>query len=66
MVQTTTQYYSKLPDGYVIIENVPCERCDFCGEIYFSMSVMERVDEIIAAMKMTKDKVVIADFRQAA
>ena len=54
-------------DGvYVIIENVPCRKCEVCGEEFFTSSVMEKVDEIITSLKNIASKIFIVDYKAAA
>lgn len=36
-------YFAKLKNGYVIIENVPCYKCEQCGEVLYSAAVMEKL-----------------------
>ena len=59
-------YFTKLNDGYLIVENVPCLKCDQCGEIVFSLSVIAKIEKIIAAYKNTSSKVSIIDYNKAA
>ena len=30
------------------IENVPCKKCDQCGEEFFTVSVMKKIDVILS------------------
>lgn len=46
MVDSKTIYFAQLNNCYVIIENVPCKKCDQCGEEFFTVSVMEKIDTI--------------------
>ena len=59
-------YFAKLETGYLIIENVPCLKCDQCGEILFSMSVLEKIEDLIAACKKIAPKISIIDYNKAA
>lgn len=62
----TTQYFCKLNGHYIIIENVPCEKCDFCGEIYFNVSVMEKIEKFLDEITDVSSEVIIADYNKAA
>lgn len=66
MIDSTTTYFSHLPNCYLIIENVPCKKCSQCGEEVFSMSVMARIDEIIASVQKLASKVCIMEYKAAA
>lgn len=62
----TTQYFCKLNGHYIIIENVPCEKCDFCGETYFNVSVMEKIEKFLDEITDVSNEVIIADYNKAA
>ena len=66
MIDSTTTYFVHLPNCYIIIENVPCKKCPQCGEEVFSMSVLERIDEIVASVSQFASKVCIMEYQAAA
>ena len=66
MIESFEPYFAKLKDSYLIIENVPCWKCTQCGEILFSMSVLERIEDLIAIYEKISDKVAIIDYQKAA
>lgn len=42
------------------------KKCTQCGEEVFSMSVMERIDQIIASVKKLAGKVCVLEYQLAA
>lgn len=66
MMESRSSYFSQFENGYVIIENVPCYQCTQCGEIVYSASVMERIDEILERVRSIASKILIMDYAQAA
>ena len=66
MVESFEPYFAKLQSGYLIIENVPCFKCVQCGEVVFSMSVIERIEDLIAAYEKISNKISIIDYQKAA
>ncbi|MBE5807679.1 MAG: type II toxin-antitoxin system MqsA family antitoxin [Clostridiales bacterium] len=66
MVESRSTYFAQLPQCYVIIENVPSRKCPQCGEIVYSASVMERIDEILVGVRKIAAKVLIMDYEPAA
>ena len=66
MVESFETYFAKLGDGYLIIENVPCFKCAQCGEVFFSMSVVEKLEDLITAYKKVQSKIFIVDYQKAA
>ena len=66
MIESFEPYFANLKSGYLIIENVPCFKCKQCGEIIFSMSVLEKIEDLIAGYEKIASKIFIIDYRQAA
>ena len=66
MIESFESYFAKLKGGYLIVENVPCWKCTQCGEILFSMSVLERIEELIVVYENISDKVSVIDYQKAA
>lgn len=59
-------YFAKLKTGYAIIENVPCKKCEQCGEILFSASVLEKIENLIDRLEKVSSKIFIFDYKNAA
>ena len=66
MTNATTAYFAQLENCYVIIENVPCMKCEQCGETHFTMSVLERIDDILEQIESIASKIFIMDYTAAA
>lgn len=66
MVDSKSTYFAQLDGCYVIIENVPCKKCSQCGEVVYSASVMEKIDEILDKLKSISSKIFIMDYMKAA
>lgn len=41
----TTRYLHQRHNEMLIVEDVPCLECDFCGEQYFEVGVLKRIEE---------------------
>ena len=48
---STTTYMTDYQGCYIIIKNVPCEKCSQCGEEYLNGETLERIEEIIQKVK---------------
>ena len=59
-------YFASFNDQYIIVEHVPCQICQDCGEVLFSVSVMERVEEMIRGVQQFVTKVCIMEYSHAA
>ena len=44
---STTTYMTDYQGCYIIIKNVPCEKCSQCGEEYLNGETLERIEERI-------------------
>ncbi len=66
IIHSKTTYFANLPNCYLIIENVPCQKCTQCGEEVFSMSVMEHIDQIISSVEKLAGKVCVLEYQAAA
>ncbi len=66
MEKGTSTYFAELKDGYVIIENVPCFKCSQCGEVVYSVSVMEKIEDILETAQKIASKIFIMDYAKAA
>ncbi len=61
-----TTYFAQLKNCYIIIENVPCKKCEQCGEVVYSASVLEKIDEILDKVESIASKTFIMDYSSAA
>lgn len=64
--ETTTTYMTDYENCYIIIKNVPCEKCIQCGEEYLSGATLKKIEQIIDKVKGVLTEIAIVDFRQAA
>ena len=40
-----TQYIYKHDGKMMIVDDVPCEQCDYCGEQYFAADVLRKIEQ---------------------
>ena len=66
MENSITTYFAQLKNCYVIIENVPCMKCEQCGEEFFTVSVLEKIDGILAQLEKIASRIFIMDYTTAA
>ena len=38
-----TQYIYKHEDLFLLVNDVPCEACSFCGEKYFEAEILKKI-----------------------
>ena len=66
MLTSTDSYFARVNGGYVIIENVPCYKCEQCGEVVYSATVMEKIEDLLEHLEKIASKIFIVDYSEAA
>lgn len=66
---SVTTFATTIDGITIVIRNVPCSECTQCGEVYYSTSVVENldqmVDSILEAAKKLDNDVLVADYKVA-
>lgn len=50
------QYIYKHNNQFLIVENVPCEECEYCSEQYFKAEVLKRIERDFLNIYSNKKK----------
>lgn len=68
MVNAKEAYFAEVKNHYVIIKNVPCYKCENCGEVFYTMSVTERINEILddIELALNNSEVYVCDYTNVA
>ena len=66
MKPSSTAYFAQLKNCYVIIENVPCMKCEQCGEEFFTASVLEKIDDMLDRLEQIASKIFTMDYATSA
>jgi len=45
-----TQYIYRNNGKFMIVEDVPCEQCEYCGEQYFAADVLKKIETDFTAV----------------
>ena len=57
-VEKQVEYIYKREGQLMVVNNVPCEECEFCGERYYKVDVLKRIEDdfekVISGGKKTK------------
>jgi YgiT-type zinc finger domain-containing protein len=43
--ETTVQYIYRHDNKFLIVNDVPCEQCEYCGEQYFDGKILSHIEE---------------------
>lgn len=64
--ETTTEYIEKQGNYIVVIKNVPCMKCEQCGEEYFSTEAIQVIEKILNTIQMIASEITVTviDYKQ--
>lgn len=54
----TTIHTVQLKNCVVVIKNVPCLKCEQCGEVVLSADTVEKIEHILQTVEQTVEKAV--------
>ncbi len=66
MIETKTIHTVEFGDSLVVIRNVPCSACDYCGETVFDDVVTEKIEEILDNYKIIGPEFALIDYSRIA
>ena len=56
----------ELENGLLVIRNIPCFKCEECGEIHFSGDVVQQIERITKEVEKHLQEVTILEYSTAA
>lgn len=62
MVESKTSYLVDLDKCVIVVRNVPCLKCQQCGEVAYTDEVAQRLDEIVNSIKGLMTEVAIVEY----
>ncbi|MCR5248915.1 MAG: YgiT-type zinc finger protein [Paludibacteraceae bacterium] len=63
-IKSVTTYVSDLGEVLVVVRNVPCYKCEECGEIMYTGEVALHIEKIVNTAKVLKQEVSIIDYKK--
>lgn len=66
MLSATTTYMTAYNNCYIIIKNVPCLKCEQCGEEFINGATMLKIEGIIDKLKAALTEIAVVDYMNAA
>ena len=64
--KSTTTYMTEYNGCYIIIKNVPCNKCSQCGEEYLNGVTLQKIEHILDTCKQILTEIAVIDFNKAA
>lgn len=65
-IKTKTVFTVEYKGCIIVIKNVPCYECPFCGEVTFSDEVSEKLEMLVEAAKKIMQDISVIDYNKAA
>lgn len=65
MEESTTIHTVQLEHCIVVIKNVPCYKCDRCGEVVINGEVAARIEEIVAGFEKVLTEIAVVNYSAA-
>lgn len=56
----------QLKNGAVVIQNVPCLKCEQCGEVVLSADTVEKIERILHMVEKAAAEISVMDFANGA
>ena len=57
--EATVDYVEKIDNYVIVIKNVPCKKCNQCGEEYFSTPVAQKIESILDGVQKISSVITI-------
>ena len=64
--KSVTTSVTDLGGCLVIVRNVPCYKCEECGETVYTGDVVQRLEELIEAAQRAMQEISVIDFSRVA
>ena len=65
MEDTTTTHVAEVDDRVIVIKHVPCQKCSQCGEVVYSGSVVERLEQITEQFEKVLTEIAVVNYSAA-
>ena len=66
MVPGYTTHVAELENCIVIIKHVPCLKCAQCGEVVYTGTTLQKVEQLLEKCKAAMTEVAIVEYQPAA
>jgi len=66
MKPSTTIHTVQMKNGSAVIKNVPCLKCEQCGEVALSADTVEKIERILHTVEKVAAEIAVVDFARGA
>ena len=61
-----TNHFVNLNPSMIIIKNVPCQKCDQCGEVVYGGIILRRIEQIVKTLKNSLTEIAVVNYSEKA
>ena len=65
MSEGFTTHFAQVGNSFIIIKNVPCFKCEQCGEVVYTASVTKRLEQLIAELEKALTEIAVINYSAA-
>ena len=64
MKDSRTTYFADLGKCIIVVKNVPCYKCEQCGEIAYSGAVVREIERIVDELANTLTEIAVVNYSE--
>ena len=62
----SANHFVDLESRMIIIKNIPCQKCEQCGEVVYTGYVLRRIEQITKTIKKSYTEIAIVNYTDEA
>ena len=63
--KTVTSHVVTMGNRLLIVKNVPCTKCEQCGETYFNDEIADKLEQIIKQLRSAATEIAVVNYQDA-
>jgi YgiT-type zinc finger domain-containing protein len=60
-----TTHFAQVGACIIVVKNVPCSKCTQCGEVSYSGTVAQRLEQIVAELEKSLTEIAVVNYSAA-
>ena len=60
-----TTHFVQIDNCIILVKSVPCSKCSQCGEVTYSGTVAQRLEQIVAELKRSITEIAVVNYSAA-
>jgi len=66
LADSHANHFVDLESSMIIIKNVPCKKCEQCGEVAYNGITMRRIEQIVKTLKNSLTEIAVVNYTDKA